>query len=815
MNKGKIQGQLWKQYLKKERLRNVCAVLSIILTTILYTSVFIIVQQLYRNNQENNMQITGWKAHAMIRGVTEQQFNDVKSNELVKECAYFYSFGLVEDDELHNRTQVQYNEEKAAEWNYYTIEEGRYPKEEDEIVVSDEYLDSKGIDGEIGQKITIEFNLNQKLIKKNAVISGIYKSKYSGQDVLLISKIYSDELLQQIAKESELYDSFLGKKVVEVNFYTKNNIEEKLIELCTDAKISQETTAAYNVAYTQSAISLKMILFAVFACLIVCVIGSLIIYNIYYISVIKDIQFYGLLRVIGFGKKQIKSYMYRQIFVHGLIGIPIGLLGGCLISKGIIRRVSELLSFAVTPFHNVFLSCFGAVVLIILTILISNKKPVKIAYSVSPIDAKKYQDINCNVKKQYKSNRGGKIHVMAYKNLWRDSKRTKFAISSITLSLMLFQIIFSFVSGLNVDEFVDKQVIFDYTISTNSYFSANYNREVPTLDDDVISDIQNIVKNEESGGLCNKADVPCEVKDEKILSRMAEYGMDPQSSEILLNTYAVDEFFYPYFCISKGSFEEDKFETGNYVILTGLFRSEECPVLYDVGDEITITSESEQKSYTVMAVGELPSHIGTFRTIDGIQIYLPTKEWSKLFGEENYYTYVFNCKDSSKQEKIDMQLEQYCKQRTNLSYRSRKTLSDEFHDFIGGTLLMGVSLAIVIVLISIINYINIMCTSVFRRKREFAMMECIGINKRSIKQVLLLEGLYLVVISLLICLTFGNLITFILMKVIEDIVWFYSLTINFTIFLCVAIALIVVALFVPVISLHLMNREETILERIR
>ena len=63
---------------------------------------------------------------------------------------------------------------------------------------------------------------------------------------------------------------------------------------------------------------------------------SLLIYNILYVSVVKDVQFYGRLKTIGTTQRQIKRIIYKQAIRISCIGIPIGLLLGAVVSFGIV-----------------------------------------------------------------------------------------------------------------------------------------------------------------------------------------------------------------------------------------------------------------------------------------------------------------------------------------------------------------------------------------------------------------------------------------------------------------------------------------------
>ena len=70
--------------------------------------------------------------------------------------------------------------------------------------------------------------------------------------------------------------------------------------------------------------------------LLIMVTGYLIIYNIFQISVIQDIQFYGQLKTLGTTSRQIKQLISRQSLRLSAMGIPIGLLAGFLIGKALI-----------------------------------------------------------------------------------------------------------------------------------------------------------------------------------------------------------------------------------------------------------------------------------------------------------------------------------------------------------------------------------------------------------------------------------------------------------------------------------------------
>ena len=80
---------------------------------------------------------------------------------------------------------------------------------------------------------------------------------------------------------------------------------------------------------------------AVIALLLIIFTGYLIIYNIFRISVVKDIRFYGLLKTIGTTGRQIRQIIRRQALVLSCVGIPLGLAVGYVIGCGLVPVVME------------------------------------------------------------------------------------------------------------------------------------------------------------------------------------------------------------------------------------------------------------------------------------------------------------------------------------------------------------------------------------------------------------------------------------------------------------------------------------------
>ncbi len=201
--------------------------------------------------------------------------------------------------------------------------------------------------------------------------------------------------------------------------------------------------------------------------------GYLIIYNVFQISIHSDVRMYGLLKVIGTTKRQLKKIILIQALVLASIGIPIGLIVGKLI--GIIF-VPSLMSITFYKGIENQTTTNGWIFIVaglfsLVTVLISTFKPGRIASDVSPIEAVNYVvNMKTKNKKLRKSHNGSKMHMMAKANIGRIKNRTVLVIMSCTLSVLLLYMLFTLSQSFDMDSYVSKFVQTDFLVADVDFF---------------------------------------------------------------------------------------------------------------------------------------------------------------------------------------------------------------------------------------------------------------------------------------------------------------------------------------------------------
>ena len=262
---------------------------------------------------------------------------------------------------------------------------------------------------------------------------------------------------EDFAEWKEIHPEDSGVGLYSGNLFFENtyDLEEKVRSVIQNAGYEPEKELAYGVnwAYMSSrAEGLDVVTLAVLfgAVIVILLTGYLIIYNIFQISVVSDIRFYGLLKTIGTTKKQIRRLIRRQAFLLSVIGIPLGLLIGFGIGRAVLPFMLGITDYGQTA--DITLKCDPRILLSgagfsALTVLLSCRKPGKIAGSVSPIEALRYAETGGGRKaavKRKKRRREAKGHFdalsMAIANLGRNRRTTTAVIAAISLSIILLAV---------------------------------------------------------------------------------------------------------------------------------------------------------------------------------------------------------------------------------------------------------------------------------------------------------------------------------------------------------------------------------------
>ena len=71
----------------------------------------------------------------------------------------------------------------------------------------------------------------------------------------------------------------------------------------------------------------------------------------------------------------------------------------------------------------------------------------------------------------------------------------------------------------------------------------------------------------------------------------------------------------------------------------------------------------------------------------------------------------------------------------NLDFESKQSYVQQFEQYRSMFLLIGSALSFVVGIVGVLNYFNAVLTSIYSRRREFAMLQSIGMTGRQLKRI--------------------------------------------------------------------------------
>lgn len=818
--------------LKHNRVRNMFAVLAIILTTFMFTTVFSIGFSLGKNINIMMLREQGTKSTVYIPCPTDEQISRAK------DCKYLNAAGI----QIHTASaQSPQNSETVISLDYYDNTEykenflpavsgvkGSYPEAEDEIMMSKAALEALKISSPVkNMDITVLIDGNEKSFK----LSGWFTdySFTAGGFQGFVSKSYSDALGLTAEKD--------GRLSISATISSQEKLLDEL-EKNISLKDGQEIQSSWNVEEENVSNALVVAAAIGLIGLIIVLSGYLLIYNVMYISVTKDIRFYGMLKTIGTSPKQIRKIVKMQAFRLSVIGIPIGILLGTIISFAAVPYALDMFGsgqngamptdISFNPFIYVGTVLFG-----IFTIALSCRKPSKLAAKVSPVEALKYNGQNSNKIKPHRSTSGGKLCKMAFRNVFREKKRALLVFASLFMGTMAFLATNSFIGSMKLENYVDYYLPNDYTIYTNSGFDENteenekiYVEAANKLAEDIskIDGVTNVSVSRSADAEIEfneeffKPFIEHETSDEAQMSDMLAYyrGEGGYSAPVI---GVSSEMMKKYNEKARQKIDIDRFENGEICFVGYVNTNEQSEQVK--GKNITLT-DSDTGNSVSLEVGACPTYddyrginIGYYWRMAGAPdcILVSQNVIDKLNSNPSIDNVIVDC-DPKAESRITPQIKELTK--TNPSVLHIEIKSEMIEDFKSSMMSMNIltaGISIILILIGIINFINVMLTGVFTRRKELAVMESVGMTKKQVRKMLMFEGIYYGIITMALILTAGNAIVYAVARLAEMTADYAVFNYPWQLMLIIAAVIMMICIIVPA-AVYRMLSKDSITERL-
>lgn len=771
-----ILNKLTIKNLKLNKKRSLGTIIGIILSVALICAVSNLVSSFRETLIQNAINESGYW-HIRLYNVSNDKLKRLKLNKDIDNIYTISEDGYAKLDTIKNEYKPYikfYGMNKEAFNNLeFKLIKGRFPKDDNEIIIS-EHLNKNGkanlkIDDEItvnvGDRVTLEddyaLNDSNPFDKGNEIIKNPNTKKYRVVGIIKRPDVSFEPTSAPAyttittSTNEDNFSVFISLK----NPRDKNSFVELLgarnyDEVVNmginnpryDYTLNNELLRWEALKFSDSTFSMllsitEVVIFIIIFTSIFCIRNS------FAISTTEKMRMYGMLSSVGATKKQIKKSVLTEGFILGLIAIPIGIICGIIAVFVLLKIVNLFLGDFL--FNNIdgmvfkvsFVAIIISIILGFVTIYFSAISSAKKASKVSPIDnLRNTNDIKISSKKLktpkliknvFKT--GG---VLAYKNLKRSKKKYRTTVISLTVSIFVFISMFSFINeGFKQSGNYYQDYDYNYRITFNNNSSKDKINEIRNLDSVNASYLVYYAKSsiliDDISKINPEEPLECEYdKNDKCIKKYARLNI------ILLD----DSTFKSYAKKVKGNYDYLK-DKG---ILTDIDR------FYDNKNK----KEYEDRIYTYKSGDTINSKL-----LDGYNISIDVGMVSNImpYGFENVYSnggyIVLNNKyfnnidyygadlmiDSSDTEQLtnnilnmDGELNYYDMDEEAKAERSIVIVISIFlYGFIG-----------VITLIGVTNIFNTITSNMELRQKEFAMLKSVGMTKKEFNHMINLETLF-------------------------------------------------------------------------
>lgn len=728
-----------KSNIKHNKSKSILLIITIILSSLLLTAVATTAVNWNNFNKERVSKYFG-SYHLILKGLDDEELRTAKNHADVDKVGIINGLGIIEYDD-ESSIGFGYMDKNALEFNQLEFIEGNMPQNENEIVLDDVALDKLGYNKELNQKIKLkygDFSL-QDIIEKEFTLVGITKASETSIARKSYTGIFSKEYMintRDMSKEN--FNVLLTVK--NAKHLSGEEIKLKANKIGNDIGLSKANIIVNEDYINSQKPDIEIVIGAVIISLIIIVSSILVIYNIFYMSIVSKVQEFGKLRAIGARKKQIKAIIFKEGIYLAIIGIPIGVILGYTIGEFIVSNLMQMRSSS----FNLYI-VIAVVIMSLFTVVISLLKPMKIASRISIVEAIKFNGNDKGIKSR-KGYAELDLKKLAYANIKRNKKRTYITILSLTLSGIIFISMATILNSMDAKIMATNHFPYDIKISLDNYTYGD--DESPKTEINILqannplsSDFINEIKNIDGVTEVSTAkDLKAQLKDYKAEFKYQSLGSIDEDDLEELNLY-----------LESGEINLDKLKSGDEIIFTYSDLAKELNI--NVGDKITLIlydgNKEIEKEFIVQAItdgsGDLAIHEDAF---------------SKIVKSNANVAIGFNI-NKNKYEDVKTIIENMIKDNGHLEM---KLLEDEIAIYeisIFTTKAIAYCLVTIVGIIGFMNLINSMISSIITRKKELGMLQAIGLTNKQLIKMLNIEAAFYIVNMLIGTLSVGSLIGYV------------------------------------------------------
>ncbi|WP_035292875.1 FtsX-like permease family protein [Clostridium sp. KNHs214] len=771
------------KYLIKNKKRNFFVAVGIMLSISLIVSLSLVIRSLKKSAYERSVDESGGVYDNMFFTSDKKSLDKLVKDPLVNKISISCKLGEYKVPNSEYIVKVNGYDENIREILNFKLIEGNFPKKNNEIAIQDWVLNAMPKKYKVGDKIKLNLavgNSENSNIEKEFIISGIFSYKFNNYllkniAVAYVPRSYAESI---VPLEEISYEGYFTIKPNEPIEKSCNSLafrdEYKRI------KFNLNISKMFLFKCYKIIDSISIILYAVIS-----IVASVIIYNIFNMSITERTREFGMLRAVGASPGKIKILVLGEGVILGCIFIPLGIVIGNFITRSItvlIAGYKDMWGIMSIPKEGIIASFIVG----FLSIVFGSYFPAKKASKISPIEAinsnnnlkLKGQKIKGNLQdNSIISKKFGFTLNMARLNLNRNKKKFITTVISLSISIIMFMIVSYLINSCDFVKNIERRMEGDFVIST-ALKDSNYTLS----DEDVeyIESIKGVDKVNKEKKLTCSMEVP-----EKVIT---DEGFKFLAERSKLNAKIAYDFSKQIYYFDtevkgltqeqlnstkkhliKGKIDEEELQDKSLAILaqnlnyskhTKLNVGDKIKLNYYIYDKQKESLESNTKIFTIGAILK-----DNYKT-DDFQIHnvliISNKIFEKYLKNKDYQKIKIILGKNANYEEIEKKLKNKYKSHREVTVESYKEEIEKAKKSSLKFLLIMYSFVAVVAIVSITNLINIMSMNIILRKREIGMMRAIGLGEDEVKRMIREEGIFYGIASAFWGAIMGTIFTYII-----------------------------------------------------
>ena len=780
----KTINRLADRSIRADRRRNV-----FIMTTIALASCLIMVLALlvYGGTYQINQFYRG-RFQAVVSIAEPEQIAALTEDENIEQAGLTLTMRFKSLQTGKERLNVTYYDETAFRMSSFELIQGRLPEAETEIAIPSSYLEKKGIEAVLGQTISLDLGQN---VPSVYTVCGLIRDEGA------------DNTYEVLVSQALLKSYFSGVKIpyaVMIRMAGSEDMEadelKQDILVCmgkygfdeADIRFSSSYFITYENVSTDRATTLGIGILIMIAC-------SVVIYSLFYISVTEKVKEYGRLRVVGITQKQMKRLVQKESRKMSLFSIPLGIVCGCIIGYLLLPGGwywPNTVKFAV-------LTAF----VMVITVRLSIHRPVRIAMSVSPVEAARITTADAVKPGDTKKlTRRLTPRSLAKINFSRNRKRTVLTLFSLGFTGILLMCAAAVMQSVNPEAMAHRNL-------KEREFIVYLSPEEDMLTSWVSIYDRLQQNNPLSQDFIAKLTEEVQLRDlESVQSCQANLFFPGNGDVDYDNTWEIVGLSREYLeshqdALLSGTLDYDELVENQGIIIDDDGDMLKTHEHYEaiVGDSVQIENDEGKKvPFQVMATAHWED-----RLYGGCFIFVPEDLLPAIkAGTTNFSSLLaFNSglEDISQADDIIYEI---CGENPNLEVGSIVEASAAYEHGLKEYMRRIYAIVVFIGIFALINLSNTLMTGFVARQQELGMLRSIGLSNKQLAEMLRLEAFHYVLVTMAITLTVGTAAGYIFCRIFNRVDVFGEMQYIFPLLPVLALfaALAVIALGYSLLAVH-------------